>query len=285
MLGAQARPLSRMAPRSASTATKAAAASGPSRAAIRAWRSWPGRSNTTLPSLSSRNATPGAAKARRRTASSAWSASVRGFFRNFRRAGVAKNRSLTTTRVPGAPAAGATSDTRPPSTEMVAAASPRAASRGREVMASRAAAPIEGSASPRKPSVLISTRLSSVSLEVACRWTANANSAADMPMPSSVTSMREMPPSRRATAIRVAPASSAFSTSSFTAAAGRSITSPAAMRLTVVSESSRMREAPPGGAVSNRGLNWRSRRSCDGALPSNPLRCRGPRELPQIVSG
>ena len=33
--------------------------------------------------------------------------------------------------------------------------------------------------------------------------------------------------------MRVAPASSAFSTSSFTAAAGRSITSPAAMRLTV----------------------------------------------------
>ena len=37
--------------------------------------------------------------------------------------------------------------------------------------------------------------------------------------------------------IRVAPASSAFSTSSFTALAGRSTTSPAAMRLTVVSGS------------------------------------------------
>ena len=41
----------------------------------------------------------------------------------------------------------------------------------------------------------------------------------------------------------VAPASSAFSTSSRTAAAGRSITSPAAIRLTVVSGSSRMRPA------------------------------------------
>ena len=40
--------------------------------------------------------------------------------------------------------------------------------------------------------------------------------------------------------MRVAPASSAFSTSSFTAAAGRSITSPAAMRLTVCAGRMRM---------------------------------------------
>jgi hypothetical protein len=40
----------------------------------------------------------------------------------------------------------------------------------------------------------------------------------------------------------VAPESSAFSTSSLAAAAGRSTTSPAAMRLTVVSGSRRMRE-------------------------------------------
>ncbi len=40
--------------------------------------------------------------------------------------------------------------------------------------------------------------------------------------------------------MRAAPASSAFSTSSFTAAAGRSITSPAAMRLIVVSGWRRM---------------------------------------------
>ena len=46
------------------------------------------------------------------------------------------------------------------------------------------------------------------------------------------------PPS--VTAMRVAPASSAFSTSSFTTAAGRSTTSPAAMRLAVVSGRMRM---------------------------------------------
>ena len=50
-----------------------------------------------------------------------------------------------------------------------------------------------------------------------------------------------MPPPSSSTAMRVAPASSAFSTISFTAAAGRSTTSPAAMRLAVVSERRRIR--------------------------------------------
>src|SRR5437016_5549036 len=56
-----------------------------------------------------------------------------------------------------------------------------------------------------------------------------------MPLPSSATSMRRLPPSSRATAIWAAPASMAFSTSSFTADAGRSMTSPAAIRLAVLS--------------------------------------------------
>ena len=77
--------------------------SGPSRAATRAGAVLAGRSNTVRPSLSSRNATPGAASANRRTAASACSASLRGCLRNLRRAGVAKNRSRTTTRVPGGP--------------------------------------------------------------------------------------------------------------------------------------------------------------------------------------
>ena len=58
-----------------------------------------------------------------------------------------------------------------------------------------------------------------------------------MPLPSSSTRIRSAPPLEVAMSMRVAPASSAFSTSSFTAAAGRSTTSPAAMRLTVPSES------------------------------------------------
>src|SRR5690606_22910513 len=54
-----------------------------------------------------------------------------------------------------------------------------------------------------------------------------------MPCPSSATSRRVSPPPPAWTSMRVALASSAFSTSSLTALAGRSTTSPAAMRLTV----------------------------------------------------
>src|SRR6186713_515828 len=58
-----------------------------------------------------------------------------------------------------------------------------------------------------------------------------------MPAPSSATRIRRRPPPSVAISTRVAPASSAFSTSSLTTLAGRSTTSPAAMRLTSVSES------------------------------------------------
>src|SRR5581483_4317945 len=58
-----------------------------------------------------------------------------------------------------------------------------------------------------------------------------------MPAPSSVTRMSRWPPPESTTSIRRAPASRAFSTSSFTTDAGRSTTSPAAMRLMTASES------------------------------------------------
>src|SRR5437879_306867 len=61
-----------------------------------------------------------------------------------------------------------------------------------------------------------------------------------MPMPSSTTRMSTVPPSRRSTLTVAAPASSAFSTSSLTAEAGRSTTSPAAILLTRWSGSRRM---------------------------------------------
>ncbi len=102
----------------------------------------------------------------------------------------------------------------------------------RVVMVSRATEPIEGSASPRKPSVLICSRSSPSSLEVAWRSTARSRSARVMPAPSSATRMSRRPPPSVAISIRRAPASSAFSTSSLTTLAGRSTTSPAAMRLT-----------------------------------------------------
>ena len=61
-----------------------------------------------------------------------------------------------------------------------------------------------------------------------------------MPQPSSLTAISAWPPSRSTTSIWRAPASIAFSTSSLTAAAGRSMTSPAAMRLTTTGGSWRI---------------------------------------------
>src|SRR5215469_13214937 len=52
-----------------------------------------------------------------------------------------------------------------------------------------------------------------------------------MPAPLSATAINAWPPSLSTMSMRAAPASIAFSTSSLTAAAGRSMTSPAAMRL------------------------------------------------------
>ena len=61
-----------------------------------------------------------------------------------------------------------------------------------------------------------------------------------MPAPSSPTAISVLPPSRSTISILRAPASIAFSTSSLTAAAGRSMTSPAAMRLTTTGGSWRI---------------------------------------------
>jgi hypothetical protein len=73
------------------------------------------------------------------------------------------------------------------------------------------------------------------SFEVAWRSMDRASASASMPSPSSSTRIRPAPPAAMVTAMRRAPASSAFSTSSFTTAAGRSTTSPAAIRLMVPS--------------------------------------------------
>src|SRR5918996_926745 len=69
-----------------------------------------------------------------------------------------------------------------------------------------------------------------------------------------LTALSARPPPRSSTAIRVAPASIAFSTSSLTAEAGRSITSPAAIRLTTPGGRGRMdgTGAPQGGSNSHR---------------------------------
>ena len=61
-----------------------------------------------------------------------------------------------------------------------------------------------------------------------------------MPLPSSVTWMSLRPPSCTCTVMRVAPASIEFSINSLTTEAGRSTTSPAAMRLAVSAGRMRM---------------------------------------------
>ncbi len=87
-----------------------------------------------------------------------------------------------------------------------------------------------GSASPRNPSVRIAPRSSWLAiLLVACRSIASRASSGSIPSPSSSTRISFLPPSSIAMAMRRAPASSAFSTSSLTTEAGRSTTSPAAI--------------------------------------------------------
>ena len=187
--------------------------------------------------FSSVNPTAGLAIARRLTTSVTAMASARSPRMNFRRAGVAWNRSATSRRVPVSPrpvkAAGFGPSIRPASEYISAAASPAA----RLTIRIRLTEAIDGKASPRKPMVWMfrrSTRpsLSGTSFEVACRSSARESSSAVRPQPSSSRVIRFRPPSSIAMAMFRAPASSAFSTSSLTAAAGRSTTSPAAMRLT-----------------------------------------------------
>ena len=91
---------------------------------------------------------------------------------------------------------------------------------------------MEASASPRNPRLrTLSSSIRFRILLVAWRFSASGSSSFGMPQPLSVTDMRLRPPPSIRTSIRVAPASSAFSTSSFTTDAGRSTTSPAAIWL------------------------------------------------------
>ncbi len=88
---------------------------------------------------------------------------------------------------------------------------------------------MDGSASPLKPKVETASR-SAIEpiLLVAWRNTDSFASSAPIPRPSSLTCMRVAPPPPTSISMREAPASRAFSTSSFITEAGRSTTSPAA---------------------------------------------------------
>ncbi len=194
--------------------------------------------NRTRPSSSSVRMKPtcGSAIDRRRMTSAMACVSARSPRRKRSRAGVAKKRSRSSTTVPRLPAAGRTSPARPPVTVIWAASAPAT----RLVMVRRPTAPRLGSASPRKPKLRMSRRSEPSIFDVAWRASASGRSAAVIPQPSSLTRISRLPPPAIATSIRRAPASSAFSTSSLTAEAGRSTTSPAAMRFAAASSSCRI---------------------------------------------
>ena len=97
----------------------------------------------------------------------------------FRRAGVLKKRSRTSTVVPAARAAGPGAAILPSSTVISA---PMDSSADRLTMRSRDTAPMAASPSPRNPREAMWTRSSeSEILLVAWRWTATARSAAAIP--------------------------------------------------------------------------------------------------------
>ena len=181
---------------------------------------------------------PGSARARTLTASAIPRLSARSERRNFSLAGVARKRSVSSTTVPEPSAAGRTAETWPPSTVIEWAVGAPAS---RLVTVNRPAAPMEGSASPRNPNVVMLRRSSPSDFDVACRDTASGRSSPAIPLPSSTTRTKALPPLVWVTVIRLAPASTEFSTSSLTTEAGRSTTSPAAMRLMAASSSFLMR--------------------------------------------
>src|SRR5580704_17734793 len=165
--------------------------------------------------------------------------SVDSAFRNFFRAGVLKKRSRTVIEVPSGRPASSTRAILPPLISMMV---PAGASAARVSRQRRDTEAIEGRASPRKPSVATLSRSSaSLILEVAWRSKASLASSRTMPHPLSVSWMSFLPPASMLARIRCAPASSAFSSSSFTTEAGRSTTSPAAILLATFSERTWMR--------------------------------------------
>src|SRR6185312_9580705 len=78
------------------------------------------------------------------------------------------------------------------------------------------------------------------SFDVACRSNASSASSRPIPCPLSTIRISFRPPPSTSSRIRVAPASSEFSSSSFTTDAGRSTTSPAAIWFATWSERTRI---------------------------------------------
>ena len=127
---------------------------------------------------------------------------------------------------------------RPPS---MATRVPAASSFVWVINSTRATDAIDAKASPRKPRVPIAFKSSArLIFEVACRSNASTASSRVIPSPSSVIFNKRRPPDSTSITMRKAPASIAFSTSSLATDAGRSTTSPAAIRLEIWSGSTRI---------------------------------------------
>ena len=178
-------------------------------------------------------ATAGWARAVRTKASEACDHSVGAARKNARRAGTLAKSWCTSTVVPKAHPSGVTSPIWPPLTSIDA---PCPAVGVRERSTTRATSLMDASASPRNPRVPMCSRSSATrNLLVAWVDTASGRSSGSMPLPSSTTRTRPIPPCSSDTSMRVGPESRAFSRSSLTTLAGRSTTSPAAIRLTTES--------------------------------------------------
>ena len=218
------------------TGSMPSAVSRPSRAytALSA-RPSPGVKNSSRPSRMQRTETSGRPSAQRRAAWRQAAPSARSLLRNLRRAGVLKNSPRTEMLVPSGAPSGRISIMSPASRLMYV---PSAAPCSQVLSSMRETLEMAASASPRKPSVSMrSSPRSSASLLVAWRRKATPASSALIPQPSSVTRISSAPPPENSTVMFLAPASTAFSASSLTADAGRSTTSPAAMRSATWGES------------------------------------------------
>ena len=176
-----------------------------------------------------RTAISGWERATRSTLAETAMDSVASRLRNLRRAGTFPNRFSTMMVVPSRQPRSEMPTICPP---LISSIAPMSSSRRLDRIRISETEEMAARASPRNPRVRMPSRSSALRiLLVAWRRMAMGRSSADIPHPSSVTRMKVTPPFWISTVMCLAPASMEFSIISLMAEAGRSTTSPAAMRL------------------------------------------------------
>ena len=165
------------------------------------------------------------------TRSATWAPSVAAVFKNFRRAGVLKNRFREINVVPSGAPTSSRLFSCPPS---IWYRQPVRLSPVFVISSTWETAVMLDKASPLNPREE-TVRRSSADRILLVEWRRNASGSSSrfIPQPLSVMRIKPIPPSRISAVMAVAPASMAFSISSFTTEAGRSTTSPAAIWLMV----------------------------------------------------